>query len=83
MANVLKFLTLFSFLFSNKMLVFRAGNHKMLVRIANRKDPDQTAVCLGLFSRQLVFEILEHLPYKIFHELVGGFEPNLHVYNKT
>ena len=25
------------------MLVFRAGIHKMLVRIANREDPDQTA----------------------------------------
>ena len=31
------------FLFSNKMLAFRAGIHKMLVRIANRRDPDQTA----------------------------------------
>ena len=42
----------------------------MLVRIANMEDPDQTAsqkqsnhVCLGLFSRQLVCLILEHLPY--------------------
>ena len=25
------------------MLVTRAGTHKMLVRIANREDPDQTA----------------------------------------
>ena len=33
----------FLFLFSNKMLVIRAGNHKTLVRIANRRDPDQTA----------------------------------------
>ena len=33
----------FLFLFSNKVLVFRAGTHKMLVRITNRKDPDQTA----------------------------------------
>ena len=33
----------FLFLFSNKMLVFRAGIHKMLVRIANREYPDQTA----------------------------------------
>ena len=31
------------FLFSNKMLVFRVGIHKMLARIANREDPDQTA----------------------------------------
>ena len=40
--NVLKFRTLI-FLFSNKMLVFRAGMHKILVRIANREDHDQTA----------------------------------------
>ena len=25
------------------MLVYRAGTHKMLVKIANREDPDQTA----------------------------------------
>ena len=40
--NVLKFQTLL-FLFSNKMLVIRAGTHKFLVRIANREHPDQTA----------------------------------------
>ena len=34
----------FLFLFSNKMLVFRAGIHKMLIRIAKQGgDPDQTA----------------------------------------
>ena len=33
----------FLFLFSNKMLVFRPGIHKILVRVANREDPDQTA----------------------------------------
>ena len=33
----------FLFLFSDKTLVIRAGIHKMLVRIANREDPDQTA----------------------------------------
>ena len=38
-----KILNAFLFLFSNKMLVFRAGIHKMLVRIANREDPDLTA----------------------------------------
>ena len=27
----------------NKMFVIIAGIHKMLIRIANRKDPDQTA----------------------------------------
>ena len=39
------------FLFSNKMLAIRAEIHKMLVRIVNREDPDQTAfgeaVCSG------------------------------------
>ena len=53
------------------MLVIRVGIPKMVVRIANREDPDQTAFqkqsdlglqCLsGPFSRQLLFEILEHL----------------------
>ena len=33
----------FLILFSNTMLIFRAGIHKVLVRIANREDPDQTA----------------------------------------
>ena len=41
--NVLKFQNTFLFLFSNKILVIRAGIHKMLVRIANRENPDQTA----------------------------------------
>ena len=35
-----KILNTFLFLFTNKMLFFRAGCHKILVRIANRKDPD-------------------------------------------
>ena len=39
---VFKFLT-FLFLFSKKMLVIRARNHKTFVRIANREDPNQTA----------------------------------------
>ena len=42
MVNVLKFQTLL-FLFSNKMLVIRAGIYKFLVRISNREDLDQTA----------------------------------------
>ena len=33
----------FRFLFTNKMLVIRAQIHRMLVRTANREDPDQTA----------------------------------------
>ena len=38
-----KILNTFLFLFLNKMLDMRAEIHKMLVRIANREDPDQTA----------------------------------------
>ena len=39
----------------------RAEVHKMLVGMANREDPDKTAVCLCLFDRQLAYEILEYL----------------------
>ena len=47
------------------MLVFGAEINKMLVRIANRGDPDQTASnqsdldlhWLGLFGRELAFKI--------------------------
>ena len=49
MINVLKFRTLL-FLFSNKMLVFSAGIHKMLVRIANREDPDKSDLGLCCLS---------------------------------
>ena len=41
---------------------FRAKIRKMLVRIANREDPDLTASALfveAFICRQLVFEILE------------------------
>ena len=50
-----KIVNTFLFLFSNKLLVFRAGSHKIFVKIANRV----CAVCLGICGRQLVFEILE------------------------
>ena len=33
----------FLYLFSNKLFIIRAGIHKMLLRTANREDPDQTA----------------------------------------
>ena len=33
----------FLFLFLNEMMIIRVGIHKMLVRRANREDPDQTA----------------------------------------
>ena len=38
---VQKLRTLFS-LFSTKLLLIKAGIHKMLVKIANKEDPDQT-----------------------------------------
>ena len=41
--NVEKVANTFLFLLSNMLLVIRAGVHEMLVRIANRKVPDQTA----------------------------------------
>ena len=55
-------------LLPNKMLVMKAGMHTMLVRIANREDPDRSSliwvctVCLGSFGRKLVFKNLKHLP---------------------
>ena len=50
----------FSLSVFNKVLVIRAGIHKMLFRIADREVSDLTApVCLCLFGRQIVFEILE------------------------
>ena len=42
MINDLKFQTVFSF-FPSNYKVFKAEIHKMLVRIANRDEPDQTA----------------------------------------
>ena len=33
----------FHFLFSKPMWVIRAAIHKMVVRVANREEPDQTA----------------------------------------
>ena len=48
------------FAYRKVMLVFRAGIHKIVVRIANREDPDQkqSDLCLRclprLFGRQLV-----------------------------
>ena len=45
MVNILTFQTLFC-LFSNKMLVIRVVFHKMLIRIANREEPDLGLPCL-------------------------------------
>ena len=41
--NVLKFRTLYSFPSQIKVMVIMAGNNTILVRIANREDPEQTA----------------------------------------
>ena len=46
---------IFLFLSSNKMLVIRAGIHKMLVRIANREEPDQTASSEAVLSGSELF----------------------------
>ena len=45
----------FFFLFLNKMLVLRAGIQEILVRIANREDPDQTASLEAVLSGSALF----------------------------
>ena len=40
------------------MLVIRGGIHKMLVRIANREDPDQTASSEAVWSGSALFVFL-------------------------
>ena len=78
--NALKLRTFF-FLFANKMSVSMAGIHKMLVRIANRENPDLSSliwvctVCLSFwaFISDSVFEILEHIPYLGLNEIYGWF----------
>ena len=70
MANVLKKFEQLSLFVFKLNFSFWAGIHKMLVRIANREDPDQNSrwgqslrwVCAVLCGKQLVFKILEHLP---------------------
>ena len=58
------------------MLVIKTGIHKMLVRIANTRlflqnlpDLDLHYLSRSFFSRQLVFKILEHLPYVILEAI--------------
>ena len=50
MVNDLKFQTLFFFCCQIKKLVFRAEIHKILVRKANREDPDQSDLGLPCLS---------------------------------
>ena len=40
-------------MFSIKMLVYRAGLPKILVRISNREDPDQTASSEAVWQSDL------------------------------
>ena len=60
-------LNTFLFLFSNNMLVFGAEFHKMLVRIANSEDPDQTAFSKAGSGFQQDF--------RFFSRLVGRSDP--------
>ena len=54
--NCSKILTTFLFLFSKKkMVVIRAGIHKMLLRIANRTDPDQIASSEAIWPGSALF----------------------------
>ena len=72
-----------------KMLVFRAGIHKMFVGIAKQERPRSDCffrssliwicpVCLAFLGRQLLFEILEHLPTVLKHKPV-----HFHVQSNT
>ena len=67
----------FLFLFSNKMMVVRAGNLQIACQNSKQGRPWSDCffrsltitvypVCLGLFNMQLVFEIIEHLPYSVY-----------------
>ena len=46
------------------MLVIRARTHKMLVRVANREDPDQSE--LRAISESKAFDTLTVLPKDFF-----------------
>ena len=62
-------------MFANKMLIFRAGTHKMLVRISYREDPDQTAsseaVCSGsaLFVKAFFGSKFSNIYHKLWMEI--------------
>ena len=43
------------------MLVIMAEIHKMLVRIANREDPDETASLEAVWSRSALFLLVRSL----------------------
>ena len=50
-----KFSNTFLFLFVNKLLVFKAGIHKFIIRTANREDPVQTASSEAVLSGSVMF----------------------------
>ena len=50
-----KILNTFLFLLSTKMLVNRDGIHKLLVRIANSENPDQTVSLEAVWSGSALF----------------------------
>ena len=45
----------FFYLFSNKILLIRAGNRKMFLKIANREDPDLTTSPEAIWSESALF----------------------------
>ena len=50
-----KSLNTFPLLFSIKMLIFRAEIHKMLVKIANKEDPEKTGSSEAVWSGSALF----------------------------
>ena len=65
----------FLFLFLNKMLVLRAGIHKNCLSEwqTGKTVIAVCTVCLSLFGRQLVFKILNHLPYNFIQKATFKF----------
>ena len=59
-----KILNTFLFLFSNIMLVIRAGTHRISNRVISLLWV--CIVCLDLYCTKLVYKILEHLPSSYF-----------------
>ena len=51
-------LNTFIFLFISKILVIRAGSDKILVRIANREDPNQTSSAEAVLSGSVLFVLV-------------------------
>ena len=49
------------FLLTNKMLIIMTVIHKMLVKVANREDPDQTASSEAVWSGSALF-VYDFLP---------------------